>query len=160
MRRAILESIALLAAVGFLGLYPGTSIVAGLDAGRAGASIPVVGQAFGFALFGAGYAFALWAMRANPYFSTFVRIQRERGHSVVGSGPYAWLRHPGYAGAIVAHLALPAALGSTWAFVPACLGSLLFVARTAREDRVLAERLPGYGEYQARVPWRLVPRVW
>jgi protein-S-isoprenylcysteine O-methyltransferase Ste14 len=151
---------ALLAGIGFLGLYPGTLIVAGLDAGRTGSSIPEFGQVLALVTFASGYGFALWAMRVNPFFSTFVRIQGERGHSVIGSGPYAWVRHPGYTGTIVAHLALPVALGSTWAFVPALLGSLLFLVRTAREDRVLTERLPGYREYRARVPWRLVPRLW
>jgi protein-S-isoprenylcysteine O-methyltransferase Ste14 len=99
-------------------------------------------------------------MRANPFFSTFVRIQDDRGHAVVNSGPYAWVRHPGYAGTIIAHLALPLIFGSTWALVPASLGALLFVLRTAREDRVLSERLGGYHEYRARVRWRLVPGVW
>lgn len=151
---------ALLASLGFLGLYPGTLVAAGLDAGRGGAGLPLPVQGLGFALFAAGYAFALWAMRVNPFFSTFVRIQRERGHAVVGEGPYAWVRHPGYAGTIVAHLALPAALGSPWAFLPALAGCALFVARTAREDRVLGEQLPGYDTYRRRVRWRLLPGVW
>jgi protein-S-isoprenylcysteine O-methyltransferase Ste14 len=151
---------ALLATIGFLGLYPGTAITAGLDAGRIGSSVPMFGQVLAFIVFTSGYAFALWAMRVNPFFATFVRIQNERGHSVISSGPYAWVRHPGYAGTIAAHLALPVALGSIWAFVPAALGSVLFVIRTAHEDRVLTERLRGYREYQACVPWRLVPGVW
>lgn len=151
---------ALLAALGFLGLYPGTLIVAGLDAGRGGSFIPLPGQALAFAVFACGYGFALWAMRANPFFSTFVRIQDDRGHSVIHSGPYAWVRHPGYAGTIVAHLALPLVFGSAWALVPALLGVILFALRTAREDRVLSERLAGYHEYRARVRWRLVPGVW
>lgn len=151
---------ALLASLGFLGLYPGTLIVAGFDAGRADSSIPLPGQALAFAVFTSGYGFALWAMRANAFFSTFIRIQDDRGHAVTTSGPYAWVRHPGYAGTIVAHLALPLALGSTWALLPALLGGLLFVFRTAREDRVLRERLGGYREYQARVRWRLVPGLW
>jgi protein-S-isoprenylcysteine O-methyltransferase Ste14 len=149
-----------LASLAGLALYPGTLIVAGLDAGRSGSSVPALGQALAFVVFASGYGVALWAMRANRFFSTFVRIQSDRGHAVISTGPYAWVRHPGYAGTIVAHLALPAALGSVWAWVPALLGAILFVSRTAREDRVLAERLPGYREYRARVPWRLVPGVW
>ena len=151
---------ALLASLGFIGLYPGTLLVAGFDAGRGGASIPLAGQALAFAVFAGGYGFALWAMRANRFFSTFVRIQDDRGHRVISSGPYAWVRHPGYAGMLIAHVALPLALGSVWAFVPALLGVLLFVLRTANEDRVLSERLAGYGEYRTRVRWRLVPGVW
>jgi protein-S-isoprenylcysteine O-methyltransferase Ste14 len=151
---------ALIAGIGFVGLYPGTLIVAGIDAAHGARCIPPFCQVPAFVLFAAGYGFALWAMRANPFFSTFIRIQSERGHSAVSSGPYAWVRHPGYAGTMAAHLVLPAALGSTWAFAPAIAGCLVFAVRTAREDRVLAERLPGYGEYKARVPWRLIPGVW
>lgn len=149
-----------LASVGFLGLYPGTFLVAGLDAGRSGSAVPPAGQVAAFAVFVAGYAFALWAMSANRFFATFVRIQEERGHHVVSRGPYARIRHPGYAGALAAHLALPFALGSPWALLPAGFGVALFVLRTAHEDRVLAEQLPGYRDYQARVPWRLLPGVW
>ncbi len=149
-----------LASLGFLGLYPGSLLVAGLDAGRSGSSVPLVGQAAGFLVFVAGYGFALWAMRTNRFFSTFVRIQEDRGHHVVSAGPYAWVRHPGYAGALAAHLALPFALGSPWALLPASFGVALFVLRTAHEDRLLSEQLPGYREYQARVPWRLLPRIW
>lgn len=149
-----------LASLGFLGLYPGSFLVAGLDAGRSGSGVPLPLQLAGFGVFVAGYAFALWAMRANRFFATFVRIQQERGHQVVSQGPYARVRHPGYAGALAAHLALPFALGSPWALLPAGFGVALFVLRTAHEDRVLAEQLPGYREYQARVPWRLLPGVW
>jgi len=89
-----------------------------------------------------------------------VRIQEDRGHSVVSSGPYALIRHPGYAGVLLAHLALPFALESIWTLVPAALATLFFVVRTSREDRTLQDRLTGYREYQARVRWRLLPGVW
>ena len=153
---------AALASLGFVGLYPGTLIVAGLDAGRFGGSpgLSLGAQISALLVFSLGYALALWAMRANPFFATFVRIQDERGHSVIDAGPYAWVRHPGYAGTLVAHFALPLALGSWWALLPASFGCLLFVLRTAREDRTLEARLPGYREYQLRVPWRLVPGIW
>jgi protein-S-isoprenylcysteine O-methyltransferase Ste14 len=151
-----------LATLGVLALCPGTFVVAGLDAVRFGPALQVAQSAqlaglLGFAL---GYAFAYWAVYANPFFATFVRIQEDRDHSVVSSGPYALVRHPGYAGTLLAHLALPFALGSIWALLPAVLGVVLFVARTSREDRTLQEGLAGYREYQARVPWRLLPHVW
>lgn len=153
---------AALASLGFLGLYPGTLIVAGFDAGRAtmASSIPVAVQGVAFGVFALGYGFALWAVRANPFFASFVRIQSDRGHRLIDSGPYGWVRHPGYAGSLAAHLALPLALGSLWALVPAFLGVALFVLRTTHEDRFLAERLPGYRAYRARVRWRLLPGVW
>ena len=95
-----------------------------------------------------------------PFCPRTSRPKEDRDHSVVFSGPYSLIRHPGYAGALLAHLALPFALGSIWALLPAALGTLVFVARTSREDRTLRERLVGYREYQERVRWRLLPRVW
>ncbi|MGH0035701.1 MAG: methyltransferase family protein [Myxococcota bacterium] len=151
-----------LATLGFLGLYPGTLVVAGLDAGRSLAepALPVGFQLLALAVFVLGYAFALWAIRANPFFATFVRIQSDRAHRVIDAGPYRWVRHPGYAGTLVAHAALPLALGSFRALAPALVGILFFALRTAREDRFLAEHLTGYSDYRARVRWRLIPGVW
>jgi protein-S-isoprenylcysteine O-methyltransferase Ste14 len=142
-------------------LYPGALIVCGLDR-RFGWSPPVasVVQVSALALFVAGYAFAFWAMRANPFFSTVVRIQSERGHQLIDRGPYQWVRHPGYAGAIVAHLFLPIALGSLWGIVPATLGCLLVALRILGEERVLRRGLEGYSDYMLRVRWRLIPGIW
>lgn len=152
----------ILAGLGFVGLYPGTLVVAGLDTGRFGWSppLPAAAELLALAVFGLGYGFAFWAMRTNPFFSTFVRIQEERGHRVVSEGPYAWVRHPGYAGTLVAHVALPLALGSLWALLPALIGVVSFVARTREEDATLERELPGYREYKKRVRWRLLPGVW
>ena len=151
-----------LATLGFLALYPGTFVVAGLDAVRFGPALPMAQsvQVAALLVFALGYGFAYWAVYSNPFFATFVRIQEDRDHSVVSSGPYALIRHPGYAGVLLAHLALPFALGSIWALLPAALGTLFFVARTSREDRTLRDRLVGYREYQVRVRWRLLPGVW
>lgn len=151
-----------LATLGVLALYPGMFVVAGLDAVRFGPALPMAQsvQLAALLVFALGYGFAYWAVYSNPFFATFVRIQEDRDHSVVSSGPYALIRHPGYAGTLLAHLALPFALGSIWALLPAALATLLFVARTSREDRTLRERLVGYREYQARVRWRLLPGVW
>jgi len=101
-------------------------------------------------------------MVSNAYFSTVVRIQEERGHAVCtsGPGPYRFVRHPGYAGAILQSLATPLLLGSLWALVPGGLAALLVVARTALEDRMLHEELEGYREYAAQVHYRLLPGVW
>ena len=151
----------LLAGFAFVLIMPVTAVVAGYDA-RFGWSprIPTAVQALAFAVFAAGYCFALWAARHNRFFSTVVRIQRERGHHVVDTGPYALVRHPGYAGSIPAHLALPIALGSLWALVPTAAGVAFLIARTAYEDRTLRDELPGYREYVQRVRWRLCPGVW
>jgi len=151
-----------LATLGYLGLYPATFVVAGLDAVRFGPAVPIPQsiQVAALLVYVLGYGFAFWAIRSNPFFATFVRIQEDRNHSVVSSGPYALVRHPGYAGALVAHLAVPFALGSIWALLPAAVGTLFFVARTSREDQTLRDHLDGYREYQARVRWRLLPGVW
>jgi protein-S-isoprenylcysteine O-methyltransferase Ste14 len=151
-----------LATLGYLGLYPGTFIVAGLDAVRFGSTIhiPQMIKLTALLVFATGYVIASWAVLCNPYFSTFVRIQDDRDHSVVSSGAYALVRHPGYAGVLLAHLVLPFALGSIWALVPAAVGTILFIIRTAREDQTLRDHLVGYREYQTRVRWRLLPGVW
>jgi protein-S-isoprenylcysteine O-methyltransferase Ste14 len=107
-----------------------------------------------------GFAFSTWAMLANRFFSAVVRIQSDRGHRVVDAGPYRYVRHPGYVGAVVCYLAIPFALGTLWALVPGVLASALIVARTALEDRTLRAELPGYAEYAQRVRRRLLPRVW
>ncbi len=151
-----------LATLGVLALYPATFVVAGLDAVRFGPALPMPQsvQVAALLVCALGYGFAYWAVFSNPFFATFVRIQEDRGHSVVSSGPYALVRHPGYSGVLLAHLAIPFALGSIWASLPSVLATLFFIARTSREDRTLGERLVGYREYQARVRWRLLPGVW
>ena len=108
----------------------------------------------------AGYALGSYALMANRYFSGMVRIQTDRDHHVVSGGPYRWLRHPGYAGAILTYLAIPVFLDSRWALVPAIFLSAVLVIRTNLEDKTLQEELDGYPEYAAQVRYRLLPGVW
>jgi protein-S-isoprenylcysteine O-methyltransferase Ste14 len=108
----------------------------------------------------AGYAWSSWALIENRFFSGVVRIQKERGHEVVSTGPYAIMRHPGYAGALLAYLATPTFLDSIWAFLPVVLIAILLIIRTNLEDRTLQEELDGYREYARRVRYRLLPGVW
>ena len=105
-------------------------------------------------------ALGTWAMLANRFFSGVVRIQHDRGHTVVSEGPYRWVRHPGYAGGVVGDLAIPLMLGSAWALIPGVLTACLVVLRTALEDRTLQAELPGYAEYSRRTRYRLLPGVW
>lgn len=107
-----------------------------------------------------GYALVVWAMGANAFFSLAVRIQKERNHRVVTSGPYRFVRHPGYVGAILFTVLAPVMLGSWWALIPAGLSAVLYVVRTALEDRTLYEELPGYAEYTRQARYRLLPGVW
>lgn len=151
----------LIAGLAFVFLYPATLVVCGLDARwHWSPPIPAAIQGAALAVFALGYALSLWAARSNPFFSAVVRIQRERGHHVIASGPYAFVRHPGYAGPILGHLCLPIALGSLRGLVPAALGIAFLVLRTAYEERTLARDLPGYREYALRVRWRLIPGLW
>lgn len=100
------------------------------------------------------------AMVENAFFSSHVRIQAERGHVVVSTGPYGVVRHPGYAGSVVSNLLMPIVLGSWCALAPAVAVAALLVWRTGKEDRFLTAGLPGYVDYAARVRYRLVPGVW
>lgn len=136
-------------------------VVTGLDK-RFGWSpeISIYIQVIAFVLLMLGYSFSSWAMLSNPFFSGTVRIQEERGHSVATSGPYRFVRHPGYSGWSLANLATPVALGSLWGLVPGVLAALLFVIRTAMEDQTLQEELNGYKAYSEQVRYRLVPGIW
>jgi protein-S-isoprenylcysteine O-methyltransferase Ste14 len=108
----------------------------------------------------AGYVLGSYALIENRFFSGMVRIQTERGHRVVSSGPYRWMRHPGYAGALLAYLATPILLDSRWAFLPAVLFTIVLAIRTALEDEALQKELDGYRAYARRVRYRLLPGVW
>jgi protein-S-isoprenylcysteine O-methyltransferase Ste14 len=138
-------------------------IIAGLDRGRLHWSdnVPLWLQALGLFTIVAAYTLVFWAMIVNRFFSSVVRIQSDRGQHVVTSGPYAFLRHPGYSAGILILGASGIALGS-WlatAFLVAISFPFLLY-RVINEDRVLQAQLPGYADYAQRVRWRLVPGIW
>ena len=138
-----------------------TPVVAGLDAVRFRCStLPWSLFAVGLTVLLLASPFGTWAMLENEHFEQFVRIQEERGHRAVTTGPYRFVRHPGYLGAILGALATPLMLGSAWTFVPAGLVALLFVVRTHLEDQTLRRELQGYEEYAKRTRFRLLPLVW
>ncbi len=99
-------------------------------------------------------------MLVNAFLVTTVRIQEERGHRVVTNGPYRFLRHPTYVGAILFTWGGPLLLGSWWALIPGTIAVIAFVVRTYLEDRTLQAELPGYQEYTQQVRYRLLPGVW
>jgi len=136
-------------------------VTAGLDA-RFGwsAPFPTGWWVFGLVLAFASQMFVLWAMASNPFFSTTVRIQEERGHSAIQSGPYRLVRHPGYAGSVIYNLTVPVLLTSFWTFIPALLTILLLIVRTRLEDGTLQAELPGYLPYSEMVRYRLMPGIW
>jgi protein-S-isoprenylcysteine O-methyltransferase Ste14 len=141
----------------WLALY----IVSGLDI-RFGLSLELASwiHITGLVIFVLGNAFVSWAMISNIYFSTAVRIQYDRGHTVSIDGPYRFMRHPGYMGMIIYLLASPIILGSIWALIPASLVVILFIIRTAFEDNTLKNKLDGYKEYAEKVKYRLIPGIW
>jgi protein-S-isoprenylcysteine O-methyltransferase Ste14 len=152
----------ILTAVSFLLFWPVSNVVAGLDFGRLhlSPSIPMPVPIVAMIAFAAGLALSVWAMVANKFFAKFVQIQTDRKHTVITNGPYACVRHPGYAGSFLSFISLPVALGSLWALLPALVGLSLWVVRTYLEDRTLQKELDGYSEYACRVRWRLVPGIW
>ena len=136
-------------------------IVAGLDHRyNWSPEFPLWLSVAGFIFIAFGYAFAAWALAENRFFSGVVRIQTDRGHVVCDSGPYRFVRHPGYAGNILPLFGIVLALGSLWTLIPAAVALIITVIRTALEDQTLQEELPGYRDYARRVRFRLIPGVY
>lgn len=135
--------------------------LATLDAGRmAWSDVPLAVVILGYVLLGTGTALGTWAQAVNRFFEPGVRLQRERGQHVVSSGPYAFVRHPGYVSALMVFAGLALALASWWALVPAAWASAVLIVRTSREDALLRAELDGYAGYARRVRFRLMPGIW
>lgn len=133
--------------------------IAGLDVRLGWSAVPMALQIAGLALVLSSLALVGWVLVTNPFASTAVRIQGERGHSVIRTGPYAIVRHPMYLAVLGFGLGSGVALGSWWASLPLVPVLAVFVKRTLLEDRMLHEELPGYRDYAASVRWRVVPGV-
>lgn len=151
--------LAILSVVGLLTLAK--HIVAGLDF-RYGWTTQIA-PTLQFAMLAVSilcYSLMSWAMYTNAFFSMAVRHQDDRGHKVVTSGPYRYVRHPAYVGTLLFELASPIMLGSIWALIPGIVSATLFVLRTSLEDRMLVDELDGYKAYAEKVGNRLIPGVW
>ena len=145
----------------FIPLMVAYPLVAGLDAVRySWAPLPWWAVWPGVLLLLVGSALTTWSMVVNRHAEGTVRIQRERGHAVVTSGPYRIVRHPIYVGTALGLLAVALVAGSAWAILPLILIVMLFVWRTAMEDRALRQELAGYEDYAKATPYRLVPGFW
>lgn len=141
--------------------FLGSLVIAGLDVRfEWSPEIALAVLVVGTVLLVLGNALFSWAMISNAFFSTLVRIQEDRSHTVATNGPYRFVRHPGYVGWILMSFGIPVMLGSLWAVIPGALSALLMIVRTALEDRTLQNELPGYKEYAAQVRYRLLPGVW
>jgi protein-S-isoprenylcysteine O-methyltransferase Ste14 len=114
----------------------------------------------GYGLVLVGIALATWAEAVNKFFEPGVRIQKDRGHTVIDTGPYAFIRHPGYCAGHIIIWGTPLALGSLWALIPAGACTGILILRTVWEDQTLQAELPGYKQYAARVRYKMIPGVW
>lgn len=140
----------------FFGVY----IAAGLDAGR----YPEARISFDFIYPGVliyvfSSAFSIWAMSENQYFEATSRIQTDRGQVVCSSGPYRFIRHPGYLSILLWCISVPLIFGSVYTIMPVICVFVIIVIRTYLEDNMLKKELPGYIEYSNRVRYRLIPFI-
>ena len=136
-------------------------VVAALDGGRyRWSQVPIWIEITGFVVMVGYVALNLWVMVHNAYLSAVVRVQDERGHTVVTTGPYRIIRHPMYLAICLMSVGVPLALGSWWALIPGGLTIFTFILRTCQEDRFLIVNLPCYADYVQRTRYRLLPGVW
>jgi protein-S-isoprenylcysteine O-methyltransferase Ste14 len=135
-------------------------IAIGLDRRAHPFEVPVTLQVLGWTMLLLSSAFILWVMRENSFAAPVIKLQAERGHHVVSTGPYAWVRHPMYSATVLFFVGMPLLLGSWWGVALSPLFIVLFAVRAGIEERTLLAGLPGYADYAARVRYRLLPGVW
>ena len=135
-------------------------IAIGLDRRAHGSDVPVALQAAGLAMYLLSTVFIMWVFRENSFAAPVVKVQAERHHRVISSGPYAFVRHPMYSGIMLFFVGVPLLLGSWWGVAIAPVFAVLFAIRARIEERALVDGLPDYADYAARVRYRLVPGVW
>ena len=135
-------------------------VAIGLDRRAQASGVPLPLQALGLAMYLLSTAFIMWVFRENSFAAPVVRVQAERHHRVISSGPYAFVRHPMYSGITLFFVGVPLLLGSWWGVAIAPVFAILFAIRARIEERALVEGLPDYADYAARVRYRLVPGLW
>jgi protein-S-isoprenylcysteine O-methyltransferase Ste14 len=135
-------------------------VAIGLDRRAQVSDVPLVLQALGLAMYLLSTAFIMWVFRENSFAAPVVKVQAERHHRVISSGPYAFVRHPMYSGIMLFFVGVPLLLGSWWGVAIAPVFAILFAIRARIEERALVEGLPDYADYAERVRYRLVPGVW
>jgi protein-S-isoprenylcysteine O-methyltransferase Ste14 len=135
-------------------------VAIGLDRRAQASDVPLLLQALGLAMYLLSTAFIMWVFRENSFAAPVVKVQVERHHRVIASGPYAFVRHPMYSGIMLFFVGVPLLLGSWWGVAIAPVFAVLFAIRARIEERALVEGLPDYADYAARVRYRLVPGLW
>ena len=135
-------------------------VAMGIDRRVHASDVPFVLKALGLAMYLLSMGFIMWVFHENSFAAPVVKVQAEREHHVISTGPYAWVRHPMYSGVMLFFVGVPLLLGSWWGVAMVPLFAVLFAIRTRIEERVLIAGLPGYADYRARVRYRLVPGLW
>ena len=143
-------------------VYFAILIISILDGGRFDwePRIPILVVIIGVVVYTIGQIIVLWAKKVNKFFSTVVRIQKDRGQTVCKDGPYRFVRHPGYLGGLLYIIVTPFVLSSFWGLIPAVIAVVLLFIRTYLEDKTLQRELKGYADYTNEVRYRLLPRIW
>ncbi len=144
----------------FLLAIIGIPLTAGLDTRFNFSILPFEFLYIGIAIYAVSAVISTWPMLINPHFEGTVRIQNDREHTVIKTGPYRFIRHPGYLGMVFGALPIPFATGSVISFIPSGLMIVLIFIRTYLEDKTLQKELPGYADYCAEVKYRLIPFIW
>ena len=136
-------------------------IVVSLDGGRYyWSTVPLWGKIIGYIGFVIGFIITFLVMKENPFAAKVVRIDKEAGHEVITTGPYAVVRHPMYSGCILWFFSMSIALGSLYGLIPTGFMTILLIVRISYEEKILHEELEGYTEYTKKVKKRLIPWVW
>ena len=141
-------------------LWFGWMVLMGLDVRYHWSDVPLYAQFIGFLLLILGCYLVWLTFRENSYAAPVIKIQKEREHRVITTGPYAYVRHPMYAGALLINFGAPLLLGSWWGLVAGALFTVLIGVRAVLEERMLKAELAGYADYATRVRYRLVPYLW
>ena len=143
-------------------VYFAILIISILDGGRFDwePRIPILVVIIGVVVYTIGQIIILWAKKANKFFSTVVRIQKDRGQTVCKDGPYRFVRHPGYLGGLLCNIVTPFVLSSFWGLIPAVIAVVLLFIRTYLEDKTLQRELEGYTDYTNETRYRLLPGIW
>jgi len=143
-------------------VYFAILIISILDGGRFDwePRIPILVVIIGVVVYTIGQIIILWAKKVNKFFSTVVRIQKDRGQTVCKDGPYRFVRHPGYLGGLLYIIVTPIVLSSFWGLIPAVIAVVLLFIRTYLEDKTLQRELEGYTDYTNETRYRLLPGIW
>jgi protein-S-isoprenylcysteine O-methyltransferase Ste14 len=139
-------------------MFVALMIVPALDHRFAGSRVPGAVVVIANILIVATFGFFIVVLNANPFAASTITV--EAGQRVISTGPYAYVRHPMYSGALLLILAMPIALGSWWALLVPAVSTPLLIVRILDEERALGAELAGYKDYLVAVPYRLIPRVW